>query len=242
VIAVPSGEDVLLEFEAEKFKTTTLLVTEDRLPPSGEVPVSVTLVPIPAKVLITSSPSGASVYIEGKEAGVTPLSAEVPVTGEGLDTEVGVALDGYEDSREKIRLQPGISRTVAFTLKFHSKVLKTAQDQLEPKPLNKLGPETVPEYLVSEMPRLSSGGGFIKIPETIPETELFGSVHLDLFIDRGGLVREVNIVSGPSPGVSEAVAAAAKRFVFSPAISGGRPVPVRMRYVVPVEQRSSSRH
>ncbi len=76
--------------------------------------ISVTLTPAFGHVTVTSTPSGASVYIDGKYAGTTPLENYKLSTGEHT---VKVEKEGYETYTTKVDVSPGGTATVSATLR-----------------------------------------------------------------------------------------------------------------------------
>ena len=91
-------------------------------------------------------------------------------------------------------------------------------------------PTPTEEYLVSEMPVVVS-----KIrpnyPKEAREKRIEGSVALDVLIDQFGAVRKVSVLDGPEIFRTGAVEAMS-RFKFKPAQVDGKPVAVRIRYVL----------
>ena len=91
-------------------------------------------------------------------------------------------------------------------------------------------PTPTEEYLVSEMPVLVSE---IRpaYPKEAKDKRLEGVVALDVLIDQEGAVRNVSVIDGPEIFRSGALEAM-KRFKFKPAKVDGKPVAVRIRYVL----------
>jgi TonB family protein len=83
---------------------------------------------------------------------------------------------------------------------------------------------------VDSMPRLLQ---FVKAeyPPDLVKKGVEGAVVLDLVVDTVGKVDSVAIVKGFFPRLDSSAAGAARAFVFTPAKSGGRPVPVILQYV-----------
>ncbi|NPA47179.1 MAG: PEGA domain-containing protein, partial [Thermococci archaeon] len=75
--------------------------------------LSVTLTPLFGYLTVTSTPSGASVYIDGKYAGTTPLENYRLPTG---DHTVKVGKDGYKTYTTTVDVSPGATSTVSATL------------------------------------------------------------------------------------------------------------------------------
>ncbi len=114
-------------------------------------------------------------------------------------------------------------------IKIGNTVAKAADDTK----LKSDDPEALPipadEFLVSEMPSMSSD---VRIPYP-PEAKkrgIQGAVIMDLLIDASGNVRNVQIIEGPGFGLNEAAANAAKLFKFRPAKIGDKFVAVKIRY------------
>lgn len=85
------------------------------------------------------------------------------------------------------------------------------------------------EYLVSRMPILLSEVR-IPYPEEARRAGVEGPVIMDLLIDLNGIVRKVDLVSGPGYGLNEAATQAIKNFKFQPAQVDQQAVAVRIRY------------
>lgn len=85
------------------------------------------------------------------------------------------------------------------------------------------------DYLVSSMPSLKSEFR-IPYPEEAKKAGVEGPVVMELLIDETGVVRQVNVVTGPGYGLNEAAVEAAKKFRFSPAMMDQKPVAVKIRY------------
>jgi len=91
-------------------------------------------------------------------------------------------------------------------------------------------PTPTEEYLVSVMPVVLSEVRPV-YPEEAKEKRIEGAVALDVLIDQVGVVRKASIIDGPE--IFRAVALnAMKRFKFKPAQVDGKPVAVRIRYVL----------
>lgn len=89
-------------------------------------------------------------------------------------------------------------------------------------------PTPTEEYLVSEMPVVSSEVR-PNYPKEAKDKQLEGTVALDVLIDDAGKVRQVSVIEGPEIFRSAAVEAM-KKFLFRPAKVDGKAVAVRIRY------------
>ena len=123
----PGTYDVTFsQFGYEKFST--------RVPvESGRITeVTATLVPSRGSLAITSNPAGASVLVDGKSTGITPLTADNLTAG---NHTVAVSLNGYMPLQQMVTVIPG--QTLPVTI------------GLSPEPLQKTesthaaGPEAV---------------------------------------------------------------------------------------------------
>ena len=126
-------------------------------------------------------------------------------------------------SRKSITASDGLAEKAGNTIAKapDREVLKPSDADFLPIPSD--------EYLITKMPELREE---VRIPYP-PEAKtkgIEGAVVMDLLIDNTGKVREVNLVSGPDPSLSEAAVTATKNFQFSPALIQDKPVAVRIRY------------
>ena len=80
---------------------------------NGTASVSPTLRGLPGKILVTSTPSGADVYIDGRKVGQTPYSGSLSAGSHS----VRVSKSGYQSFEETVTIQPNKARTLDATLK-----------------------------------------------------------------------------------------------------------------------------
>lgn len=67
-------------------------------------------------------------------------------------------------------------------------------------------------------------------PSEAKKAHVEGAVILDIIIDNQGMVRDVQVVSGPGHGLNESAAEALKKFEFKPGYKGLNAVAVKIRY------------
>lgn len=91
-------------------------------------------------------------------------------------------------------------------------------------------PTPTEEYLVSQMPRVLSEVRPL-YPQAAKDNKKEGSVILNVLIDEKGIVRQVEVIESEEIFKKEALLAM-KRFKFSPALVNGKPVAVKIRYVI----------
>lgn len=89
-------------------------VTQDfEVAPGATVELEIDLLPVAGLLSITSTPSGASVKVDGKVLGVTPLDADVPA-GTRL---FSVALPGHLEETRQVEVGAAVTLTLDFRLK-----------------------------------------------------------------------------------------------------------------------------
>jgi hypothetical protein len=66
----------------------------------------------PARLMVQSQPPGASVTVDGRQAGETPVSVELPAGPH----EVAFAAQGYAGSHKKVTLDPGVRGLLSVEL------------------------------------------------------------------------------------------------------------------------------
>lgn len=72
----------------------------------------------------------------------------------------------------------------------------------------------------------------IAYPARARAAEVEADVPLEIVVDERGQVRQARLLSRSGYGLDESALQAIWRFRFSPALRGGRPVPVRMHWLV----------
>ncbi|ASJ03497.1 hypothetical protein A3L09_09605 [Thermococcus profundus] len=105
---IPSGSHTItLHLDGYLNYTTAVTVS-----PGETKVVNATLIPIPAKLSINSTPSGASVYINGSYKGETPLTLNLTP---GV-YNVTISKQGYDNYTTTITLNPGENRRIKAKL------------------------------------------------------------------------------------------------------------------------------
>lgn len=95
-------------------------------------------------------------------------------------------------------------------------------------------PEYLPQAGVTLAPVVPAGELLqrIQYPDKARRLAIQGTVNLELFIDREGLIRRVEVLKDPGYGFAEAALKALEGLVCRPAELAGTPVAVRFRYPV----------
>jgi sugar lactone lactonase YvrE len=88
---------------------------EVRIEDGGRVRSSVTLEPLLGSMAVSSSPSGAKVYLDGEPKGQTPIEISQVSVG---NHQLRLSLRGYRDWMDQVAVEPGgrVSRQVALAL------------------------------------------------------------------------------------------------------------------------------
>jgi|GEM_PF-522118 len=75
--------------------------------------VNAPLAGLPGRILVTSAPDGAEVYIDGKKAGVTPYSGQIASGSH----QVRASMNGYQSGEEAVVIEPNKPKTLNLILK-----------------------------------------------------------------------------------------------------------------------------
>lgn len=90
-------------------------------------------------------------------------------------------------------------------------------------------PGVTEEYLLTAQPAVVSKIN-LPYPAEAKEKNIEGVVVLELIIDDRGIVRKIDLISGPGFGLNEAAMAAVAKFKFRPAEINGKPTAAQIRY------------
>ncbi|MEZ4360418.1 MAG: serine/threonine-protein kinase [Kofleriaceae bacterium] len=112
-VSVPGGVALKVIIEKEGYLPYSDEHVE--VPPGQTLRMRPVLARAPARLLVTSEPSGAQVTLGGRGVGVTPL--ELREVAAAANVALTVAHDGYVTSSQKVTLRPGQLTTVRTVLK-----------------------------------------------------------------------------------------------------------------------------
>jgi hypothetical protein len=117
----------------------------------------------PAALTIGSDPVGASVYVDGKIQGQTPLVLDAVASG---DHQVKVVKDGYLENSRVVTVQPGLASSVRINLTPTS----TARMQVEPgtSSKKKSGGTSSLVYIIPAVAVAGVGGYLLLKPKNKP--------------------------------------------------------------------------
>jgi len=77
------------------------------------ISVPIELTGLPGNIIISSTPDGADVYIDGKKVGVAPYNGPLPPGNH----QVRVSMNGYQSAEETVTIEPNKPKTLDLTLK-----------------------------------------------------------------------------------------------------------------------------
>jgi len=193
------------------------------------------LTPKPGSIVITSTPGGASVTVDGTNRGNTPCS----VTGlEPGSYSVKVEKTGYEDGEISVSVGAGQSVAKSIVLKITSVSAAKRQDE---EAAQKQAAEEAKKQAAEEAKKLfkwSGNQGKEGIPPTDPEptsigkaeypiaaknASITGRVFVKVLVGPDGKVKSAEVLRGIGGGCDEAALEAAKKSTFKPGTVNGRP-------------------
>lgn len=185
-------------------------------------------IPIYGSLAISSTPSNAKIYIDGKQVGETPKYISKQIIGE---YSVKIELAGYVSQTKRINITEGNESSLSFTLE-KSKV--NVEDSIKE--------EAIPFQLVEEKPSFQGGDAnqFSKwvnsqlvYPEIAKDNGVQGRVTLQFTVMTDGTVAHVKVLRGVGPALDkEAVRVVSMSPKWKPGKQRDRAVPVT--YTFPV--------
>jgi TonB family protein len=195
-------------------------------------PLRFSLTPTDSKAAIHSEPSGASVTIDGKDAGRTPLDDVRLLPG---DHEVRVDSPGRRPWRQRVEAKAGEDVSVEARLaplpEVKQTVVPTPEPTLPPPPplkegdLVELGPGVTSPRRIS-----GSAAGY---PAAAEKAHLEGTVAVDAIVTETGEPVDLRIVESAGEVLDKAVLDAVKTWRFEPARKDG----IKVRVHWPVRQQ-----
>ena len=184
--------------------------------------------PIYGSVHINSKPADAEVWIDGKQAGTTPMFLSECLIGKH---QVTFKKSSYKERTLTFDLTEGQTATIMESL-----------EKMVVEPLHAGGTSgnTTPE----EMPQFPGGGAKlmeylsqnIKYPALAKEQGVQGLVIVEFVVNKDGSISDESIVRSVHPLLdAEALRVVKNMPKWSPGRNGGKPV--RVRYTIPVTFR-----
>jgi TonB family protein len=192
-------------------------------PPPRPTPSPRRAAPATGAADFVSNPPGATVTVDGKTVGTTPLRGLKLAAGK---RNVEIALDGHETWGTTLDVTAGTTGTVDVRLRAHpappptpepvdtARVYPNEAGQVDTLARRLSG--TSPSYPSGRAPRLRSGQRV--------------SVLLRLVVDESGEVLEVTVVESAGKVVDDVVVSAVKSWKYEPATKGGVRVKVETTF------------
>lgn len=92
----------------------------------------------------------------------------------------------------------------------------------------------LPQHKISDPPGIPTEDILNRIiyPPLANRQKIEGVVYLELYIDKTGIIRNINVLKDPGYGLAEAAVVAISGLVCKPALANGEAVAVRFRYPV----------
>jgi TonB family protein len=213
--------------EQKGYEAQTRDVSLDAGSPTAEVRVALARppAPLPGAADILSTPSGASVSVDGRPVGVTPLSGLKLKTGKH---RVDVALEGHETWTGTVNVGAGAPGRVEARLS----ALPAPPAPPTPEPVD---PERVYENEPGKVdtPAKKISGSSPSYPSDRAKrlkSEERVSVVVRFVVSEAGEVRDVSVVESGGKAVDEVVLAAVRTWKYQPATKQGVPVKVHMMF------------
>jgi TonB family protein len=195
---LPSG-DYIVTFSRDGFQSHSETVTV-----SHDEPAQVSWKFVNGNVLITSTPSGATVTSsDGRVLGVTPVTINDVMPG---DVSYSLSLDGYDPATASGKIEGGKTNTLSVTLLSVNRLAKLSELDAQPRPIEQ------------PQPQLSS-----RIYDS-------GVVEIAITVDRSGNPKDLEVVKNTTNNseIARLCLAAVAKWKFKPALIDDKPVNVRV--------------
>ena len=189
--------------------------------------------PIYGSLVISSTPSKAPIYIDGKYIGETPKYISNQVIGE---YDVTIMADGYKSQTKRANIIEGDEVSLQFTLEEQTEEIEQFSD------FDTEEDEAIPFQIVDEKPSFQGGdanhfsrwvNSNLNYPEIARENNVMGRVTLQFTVEKDGSVTNVKVLRSVDPALDkEAVRVVSMSPKWSPGKHEGRPVSVT--YTFPV--------
>lgn len=121
-----------------------------------------------------------------------------------------------------------------FSQPKSSETIIEVEEEVEESILEDTEPDFIQQHLISEIPIIPTNLILdqIEYPVMAQRQGIEAVVYLELYIDKTGKIRRVEVLRDPGHGFAEAAVKALENINCSPALSNGAPVAVRFRYPI----------
>ncbi|HSB61205.1 MAG TPA: TonB family protein, partial [Vicinamibacteria bacterium] len=215
----PGSHTVTVSLRGYSSAELSLLVPPGPMP----VPLRFTLLPLEARLQVTSVPAGAAVSVDGKAAGSTPLASLAVPPG---IRKVEVRQKGFRRWGQAVEARAGDTVPLLAHLEPESdpKDLRAALKLVgwvHEGDLVELGPGVVPPRRVS--------GAAPAYPEAARKLRLQGTVVVEMIVTERGEPIDLRVVESAGEVLDSTVLAAVRTWRYAPAEKDGVKVRVRQR-------------
>ena len=217
----PGMHQVRLSLEGHAPAELTFEVQEG----TSAVPLSFTMPPLLAPAEIHSEPEAATVIVDNKVIGLTPIQKLSLNPGAH---EIRIERAGFLPAVKSVEAHPGVKLLVQARLDPAPRDLLPA-----PAPSPVVPPLTegmLVELDPSMLPRRISGEP-APYPKDARRLHLQGTVEVEMIVDENGVPHDVRILHGASALLDEAVVEAVYKFRYEPAVKDGVKVKARHTYM-----------
>ena len=202
----------------------TFEVQEGMSPP----PLRFKMEPLTSPAEIHSEPEAATVTLDGRAIGATPL--DKIALGPGPH-QIRLERKGFLATVKQVEARPGVKLFVRARL---DPAPPSLADEAPPPTLAPTPAPLVEGALVElddgvKAPRLISGAR-AQYPKAAQKLHLQGTVQVELIVDEKGIPRDPRVVQSASAVLDEAVIDAVYKFRYEPAVKDGVRVKVRQTY------------
>jgi TonB family protein len=183
------------------------------------------MAPLHSPTEIRSDPGAATVSIDNKVVGVTPIDKLALNPG---PHEIRLERPGYLPTVRRVEARPGVKLLVRERL-------DPAPPNTPPAPRATVVPPPLVEGMLVELddtvtPPRRLTGDLAPYPKDARRLNLKGTVEVEMTVDENGVPRDARVLHGAGAILDEAVIEAVYKLRFEPAIKDGKRVKVRQTY------------
>jgi TonB family protein len=184
-----------------------------------QLPLRFVMEPLTAKLRLQTDPAQASVVVDGKAVGTTPLDGLNLQPGRH---EVRVERRGYVGTRREIEASAG--QTVDVSLKLEKeRRAEAVWTPVTPPPVQE---GDLVQLDASVTPPQRIKGEAASYPRIAEQFRMLGIVSVDFIVDEKGQPQDLHVVESAGEILDQAVVQAVRGWRFSPARKGGLAVKV----------------
>jgi TonB family protein len=190
-------------------------------------PLRFTMSPLHSPTEIQSDPDGATVTLDGRPIGVTPIPKVALNPGRH---QIKLERKGFLPAVKTVDAHPGVQLVVRARLNPEpsgSAALTAPSPAPTPKPLAE---GDLVELDAGVTPPRRVAGGPAPYPKDARKLKSQGTVEVEMIVDEKGVPRDARVLKGAGAVLDEAVIEAVYKFRYEPAVKGGVRVKVRQTY------------